>query len=177
MRLTFYLRLGGVVEPLGFAQKRTAGVTYFDFAEALQVRICADLPAEKIAYTPRERRDRDERLRDELLKVHTAALENAVGNAEALGEQRCQEAETAAKKIAQLERQIAGLQEAVAKAEALGEQQHQKAQTSKRTDDFLVADMTDEFAEMSKQIREQTAEMADACSRGPQWRAADLWRS
>jgi chromosome segregation ATPase len=160
MRLTFYLRLGGVVEPLGFAQKRTAGVTYFDFAEALQVRTCADLAAEKIAYTPRERRDRDERLRDELLKVHTAGLENVVGNAEALGEQRCQEAETAAKKIAQLERQIAGLQEAVAKAEALGEQQHQKAQTSAKQADHLVAElieMTGEFVEMSKQIRDQTA--------------------
>ena len=100
-----------------------------------------------------------------------------MAEAEVIGEQQRREAEQAAKKIAELERRISTLQEAIAKAEALGEQQHQKAQTSKRTDDFLVADMTDEFAEMSKQIREQTAEMADACSRGPQWRAADLWRS
>ena len=86
-------------------------MTSFNFAEALQARICADLEAEKTAHTPRSRRDGDERRRDELLEVQIAALEEAVANAELFGEQRRQEAETAAKKIAELEAQIALLQQ------------------------------------------------------------------
>jgi len=101
-------------------------VTYPDFAEALQARICADLEAEKIAHTPRKRREADER-RVEILEVHIAALEERVATAEVLGEQRRHEAETAAKKIAALEAHIATLQEAIAKAESLGEQQRQEA--------------------------------------------------
>jgi hypothetical protein len=42
--------------------------------------------------------------------VQIAALEEAVADAEILAEQRRQEAETAAKKIAELEAQIAPLQ-------------------------------------------------------------------
>jgi hypothetical protein len=85
-------------------------VTDFDFAEALQARICADLETHKIAHTP-ARRDGDERGRNELLEVQTAALEEAVADAEILAEQRRQEAETGAKKIAELEAQIALLQQ------------------------------------------------------------------
>jgi hypothetical protein len=85
-------------------------VTDFDFAEALQARICADLETDKIAHTP-ARRDGDERDRNELLEVQTAALEEAVADAVILAEQRRQEAETAAKKIAELEAQIALLQQ------------------------------------------------------------------
>ena len=86
-------------------------MTYFDFAAALQARTCTDLEAEKIAHMPRARRDGDERSKDDLLEVHTAALEEAVADAEILAEQRRQEAETAAKKIAELEAQIALLQQ------------------------------------------------------------------
>jgi predicted nucleic acid-binding protein len=130
-------------------------VTYPDLAEALQARIRANLEAGKIAHTPP---DGDERLRIDILELHIAAPEEAVAEVEVLGE----EVEQAAKKIAELERQISTLQEAIAKAEAIGEQQHQKAQTSaKRADHFLaeIIDMTGEFTEMSKQIREQTTEM------------------
>jgi hypothetical protein len=87
-------------------------VTDFDFAEALQARICADLETDKIAYTP-ARRDGDKRDRNELLEVQTAALEEAVADAEILAEQRRQEVETAAKKIAELEAQIALLQQSI----------------------------------------------------------------
>jgi chromosome segregation ATPase len=135
-------------------------VTGPDFAEALQARICANLEAEKIAHTPSNRRDADERRRVDILEVHIAALEEAVAAAEVLGEHRRQEAETAAKKIAELEAHIATLKEAIAKAEALGEQQRQEVQTSAKQADHLVAElieMTGELVEMSKQIREQTA--------------------
>ena len=130
-------------------------VTYPDLAEVLQARIRANLEAGKIAHTPP---GGDERLRIDILQPHIAALEEAA-EAEVLGEQRRQEGEQAAKQIAELELQISTLQEAIAKTEALGEQQHQKAQTS--ADRFLaeIIDMTGEFAEMSKQIREQTAEI------------------
>ena len=137
-------------------------MTYPDFAEALQARICADLEAEKIAHTPRKRREADERGRVEILEVHIAALEERVTTAEVLGEQRRHEAETAAKKIAALEAHIATLQEAIAKAESLGEQRRQEAQTAAQRTDHLVAELieiTGEFVEMSKRIAEQTAEM------------------
>jgi DNA-binding protein H-NS len=96
-----------------------------DLAEVLQARIRANLEARKIAHTPPSS---DELLRIDNLQLNTAALEEAVADAEVLGEQRRQEAEQAAKKIAELERQISTLREAIGKAEALGEQQHQKAQ-------------------------------------------------
>jgi len=86
-------------------------VTYFDFGGALQARTCADLEAQKIAHMPRARRDGDERSKDDWLEEHIAALEEAVADAELLAEQRRQEAETAAKKIAELEAQIALLQQ------------------------------------------------------------------
>ena len=137
-------------------------MTYFDFGAALQARTCADLETEKIAHMPCARWDGDERSKDDLLEVHTAALEEAVADAEILAEQRRQEAETAAKKIADLETHIATLQQTIAKAEALGEQQRQEAETAKKRADHLVAelvDLTDEFVGMSKRVAEQTAAM------------------
>jgi chromosome segregation ATPase len=137
-------------------------VTYPDFAEALQARICADLEAEKIAHTPRKRREADEQRRDEMLKVRTAALEQAVAKAEILDEQRRQEAETAAKKIAELEARIATLQQMIVKTEAIGEQQRQELQTAAKRVDHLVVELveiTGEFVEMSKRVTEQTAAM------------------
>jgi hypothetical protein len=137
-------------------------LTYPDFAEALQARICADLEAEKVAHTPRKRPDPDERRRVEALEAHIATLEEAVAKAEVLGEQRRQEAETAAKRVGALEAHIATLQEAVAKAEVLGEQQRQEAETAAKRADDLVAElveMTGEFVEMSKRMATQTAAM------------------
>jgi hypothetical protein len=137
-------------------------VTYPDFAEALQARICADLEAEKLAHTARKRLDADERRRVEILEEHIAALEEAVAKSEVLGEQRRQEAETAAKRIAVLETNISTLQEAVASAESLGEQRLQEVQKEAKRADHLVAELvevTGEFVEMSKRIAEQTAVM------------------
>jgi hypothetical protein len=137
-------------------------VTYFDFAEALQARICADLEAEKIAHIPRARGDGHQPPRDDLLEVCTAALEEAIANADVLGQQRCQEAELAARKIAELEAHVAALQQTIAKTEALSEQQRQEVQTATKRADHLVAELVDttgELIEMSKRVTEQTAEM------------------
>ena len=137
-------------------------MTYPDFAEALQARICADLEAEKIAHTPRQRRETDERRSDEILRVHTAALEEAIAKAEVLGEQRRREAETAARKIAELEARIATLQQMIVKTEAIGEQQRQEVQTAAKRVDRLVVELveiTGEFVEMSERMAEQTAAM------------------
>ena len=70
-----------------------------DFAEALQARICADLEAEKIAHTPLKYRLADGQRSDKVLELRTAALEEALAKAESLGEQRAQDAETAAKRV------------------------------------------------------------------------------
>ena len=137
-------------------------MTYFDFAAALQARTCTDLEAEKIAHMSRARRDRDERSKDDWLEAHIVALEEAVAHAEILAEQRRQEAETGAKKIAELETHITTLQQTITKAETLSEQQRQEAETAKQRADHLVAelvDLTEEFVGMSKRVAEQTAAM------------------
>jgi chromosome segregation ATPase len=133
-----------------------------DFAEALQARICADLEAEKIAHTPLKYRLADGQRSDKVLELRTAALEEALAKAESLGEQRAQEAETAAKKIAELEARIATLQQTIVKAEALAEQQRQEGQAAAKRVDHLVVElvaMTGEFVGMSKRVAEQTAAM------------------
>ena len=135
-------------------------MTYPDFAEALQARICADLEAERIAHTPLDRRDAEGRGRDEILEAHSVALGEALARAEALGEQRRQETEAAAGKIAELEARIATLQQTISKAETFGEQQRQQARAATQRADHLVAElvqMTGELVEMSKQAAEQTA--------------------
>jgi chromosome segregation ATPase len=63
---------------------------------ALQARILVDLVAEKDAHTPGKRPEPNE---GRALDTHIATLEEAVAKAEALGEQRCQEAQTAAKRV------------------------------------------------------------------------------
>ena len=60
------------------------------------------------------------------LDAHIAVLEEAVAKAKALGGQRRQETETAAKRGETLASYIAMLEEAAAKAEALGEQRRRK---------------------------------------------------
>jgi len=84
-------------------------MTYPDLAEALQARILVDQIAEKDAHTPCKRPEPNER---RALETHIATLEKAVAKAEALGEQRRQEAQTAAKRVEALEVHIATLEEA-----------------------------------------------------------------
>jgi hypothetical protein len=137
-------------------------VTYPDFAEALQARICADLEAERIAHTPAGHRDVEGRRRDEILEAHSAALGEVLARTEVLGEQRRQEAETAEGKITELEARIATLQQTIIKAEAFGEQQRQEAQAATKRADHLVGElvqMTGELLEMSKRVTELTAAM------------------
>jgi uncharacterized membrane protein YccC len=84
----------------------------------------------------------------------------AVANGEALDKQRQQEAETAAKRIRELEAQTATLKTAVAKAEALAKQREHEAEAAAKQNDELVADLfkvTSELVEMSKRLAEQTA--------------------
>jgi len=131
-------------------------VTYPDFAEALQARICSDLEAERIPHTPLT----DERRSVDITEEHIAALEEWIAEAEALEEQRRHEAESTAKKITELEAHIATLQEATAKAEALSQQQRQEVQVATKRADHLVSELveiTSEFVEMSKRTAELTA--------------------
>ena len=104
-------------------------LTYREFAEALDIsaeaarqkairggwrrqrgndgkaRILVDLEAEKAAHTPRRRPDEhpdeheDERRSFEALEAHIVTLKEVVAKAEALSEQRRQEAETASKRV------------------------------------------------------------------------------
>jgi chromosome segregation ATPase len=73
-----------------------------------KARILVDLEAEKAAHTPRRRPTKhldehpDERRTFEALEAHIAALKEAVAKAEALAEQRRQEAETSGKRVGHL---------------------------------------------------------------------------
>jgi chromosome segregation ATPase len=70
-----------------------------------KARILVDLEAEKAAHTPRRRPAKhldehpDERRTFEALQAHIATLKEAVAKAEALAEQRRQEAETSSKRV------------------------------------------------------------------------------
>jgi len=157
-------------------------VPYPDLTEALQARILADLKAEKVGPAPTSRLDPAESHRVGALEAQIATLEEAVGKAETLGEQRRQEAETAFKRVEVLEAQIATLEEAVGKAEALGEQRRQQAETAVKRADDLVAELveiTSELIEMSKRMAEQTtatdklrAEFDEYRSRSRGWQHA-----
>jgi chromosome segregation ATPase len=116
---------------------------------ALQARILVDLVAEKDAHTPGKRPEPNE---GRALDTHIATLEEAVAKAEALGEQRCQEAQTAAKRVEALEVHIATLEEAVAKAEALGEQRRQEAQWAAKRVEGLVAALVEMTSETRRDL-------------------------
>ena len=114
-------------------------MTYPDIAQALQARILEN--AEQMADTPRNRPDE---LRSVgAMEVQNAILEEAVATADALGEQRRQEAASAAKRVEILEAKIATLKEAVVKGEAVGEQQRQEAQAATNRANELVAKIAD----------------------------------
>ena len=150
-------------------------MTYPDLAEALQARILVDQIAEKDAHTPCKRPEPNER---RALETHIATLEKAVAKAEALGEQRRQEAQTAAKRVEALEVHIATLEEAVTKADALGEQRRQEAQLAAKRVEGLVAalvEMTSELVEMSKRIAEQTATTDKLRAEFDDYRSRSLW--
>jgi DNA repair exonuclease SbcCD ATPase subunit len=155
-----------------------ARLPYRDLAEALQARILADLKAGRAGHPPRDRPDPDECCGVGTREAHIAALAEAMATAEALGEQRREEAETAAKRVAALEAHIATLEEAVAKAEALGEQRRREAQTATKRADDLVAElveMTSELVEMSKRMAEQTAATDKLRAELDDYRSRSLW--
>jgi DNA repair exonuclease SbcCD ATPase subunit len=131
-----------------------------DIAQALQARILANLKAGKMTDMPAHRPG--DPCGAGALEAHIAALEKAVADAEALGEQRRQEAEAAAKRIEALETRIVGFEAAVAKAEAEAQARRQEAQAATERANNLVAElveMTGELVEMSKRVSEQTTAM------------------
>jgi chromosome segregation ATPase len=155
-----------------------AQLPYPDLTEALQARILADLKAEKVCPMPGSRLDPAEPRRVGALEAHIDTLEEAVAKAEALGEQRRQEAETAVKRAEALEANIATLEGAVAKAEALGEQRRQEAETAVKRADDLVAElvaMTSELIEMSKRMAEQTAATDSLRAEFDEYRSRSWW--
>jgi chromosome segregation ATPase len=151
---------------------------YPDFAEALQARILADLKAEEVGHPLRSCPDPAERRTVGMLEAKIATLEDAVAKAEAVGEQRRHEAETAKKRVEAVEAHIAKLEEAVAKAEALGEQWRREAQTAAKRADDLVAElveMTSELLEMSKRIAEQMAATDKVRAEFDDYRSRSWW--
>ena len=151
---------------------------YPDFAEALQARILADLKAEEVGRPLRSCPDPAERRTVGMLEAKIATLEDAVAKAEALGEQRRQEADIAKKRVTAVQAQIAQLQEAVAKAEARGEQWRREAQTTAKRADDLVAELvelTSELVEMSKRIAEQTAATDKVRAEFDDYRSRSWW--
>jgi chromosome segregation ATPase len=165
-------------------------LSYPDFAQALQARIRADLPAEQAGHPPCSCPDPAERrtvgkLEAKLeakLRAKIAALEDAVAKAEAkaeaLGEQRRQDAETAKQRLAAEQAHIAELEQAVAKAEARGEQWRRKAQTTAKRADGLVAELvelTSELVEMSKRIAQQTAATDKVRAELDDYRSRSWW--
>jgi DNA repair exonuclease SbcCD ATPase subunit len=131
-----------------------------DIAQALQARILANLKAGKVTDMPGHRPG--DPCGAGALEVHIAALEKAVADAEALGEQRRQQAENAAKRIEALEARIAGFEEVVAKAEAEAEARRQEAEAATERANNLMAElveMTGELVEMSQRLSEQTTAM------------------
>jgi DNA-binding protein H-NS len=123
-------------------------LTYPDLAQALQARILANLKAGKGADTDEPRGVGD-------LEFYIATLEKAVAKADALGEQRRQEAERAAKQVKDLEAKIATLEEAITKAEAVGEQRRQEARADTKRANDLVA----ELVEMTSELVEKPADL------------------
>ena len=151
-----------------------------DLAEVLQARIRANLEARKIAHTPPSS---DELLRIDNLQLNTAALEEAVADAEVLGEQRRQEAEQAAKKdcgVGTPDLYAAGgdWQGRSPRRAAASE----SPASAKRADHFLaeIIDMTGEFGSRLRKwtgceqnstiIGREHSRLADACNCGSQWR-------
>ena len=151
---------------------------YPDLTEALQARILADLKAEKVGPAPPNRLDPGDSHRVGALEAHIATLEEAMAKAEALGEQRRQEAETAFRRVEVLEAQIATLEEAVGKADALGEQRRQQAETAVKRADDLVAELveiTSELIEMSKRMAEQTTATDKLRAEFDEYRSRSWW--
>jgi hypothetical protein len=100
-RLRVQNRLRRLPKLAGSDARDTEGIarlSYPDLAEALQARMLADLKAGQFDHPPRNRPAPDECRRVKALEAHIATLEEAVAKAEALGEQRRQQAETAVKR-------------------------------------------------------------------------------
>jgi hypothetical protein len=151
---------------------------YPDLAQALQARILADVKAAMAGHAPHNRPDSHEGRTVEALEAQIATLEEAVTKAQALGEQRRREAETAAKRVEALEAKIATLEKAGAKAEALGEQRRREAETAATRADDLVAElieMTSELVEISKRMAEQAAATEKVRAEFDAYRSRTWW--
>jgi hypothetical protein len=119
-----------------------------DIAEFLKTRMLADLRTEVAASTLGASAAIDEERRLAALEAHIATLQDAVAAAQAVGEARRREAESAAERAAVLESQIATLKEAVAKAEAIGAQHRQDAEASAARAVYLVSELIEVTSEL-----------------------------
>jgi uncharacterized coiled-coil DUF342 family protein len=147
-----------------------------DFAQALQARILAD-QAEGAAANRGETSVKQSEGR--AVPARIAALEEALVKAETQREQWRQEADTAAKRIEQLEIRVAELTKALAEAEALAKQRHGEAQAAAKRADHLVAELvqlTSELVEMSKRMAEQVAMKDRLRTELDEFRARSWWR-
>jgi chromosome segregation ATPase len=120
---------------------------YPDLAEFLKARMLADLQAEVAACGPGLSGDAEE-AHVASLEAEIASLRDAVTAAEAAGERRRREAESATHRVAVLEAQVTTLASAVAEAEAIGEQHRQDAEASAERAVYLVTELIDVTSEL-----------------------------
>jgi len=130
----------------------TTPMAYPGLAEALQARLRSDFET-----TPSTTR---ERVATVDLDARIATLEADLAAADALSEQRRQEAEIAINRVADLEAHIATLEAAYAAAETRVRQLQEENDSAAKRIDELVAELckvTGELVEMSKRMAEQMA--------------------
>jgi chromosome segregation ATPase len=128
-----------------------------DFAQTLQARILAD---QEEGATANRREAPLKQSEGRAVQARIAALEEALVKAETQREHWRQEADTAAKRIEELEIHVAELAKALAEAEALAKQRHGEAHAAAKRADHLVAELvqlTSELVEMSKRMAAQVA--------------------
>ena len=143
--------------------QKDGAVTFSDMAQVLQARILADLKAGEVTDAPRNRPDEPRGVG--ALEALIATLEKALAKAEAMGEQRRHEAESAAKRVEALELKIATLADALTKAQAASEQRCQEVERSARRVEALEANIavleeTVTKAEAMGEQRRQEAQVA-----------------
>ena len=143
--------------------RKDRAVTFSDMAQVLQARILADLKAGEVTDAPRNRPDEPRGVG--ALEAHIATLEKALVKAEAMGEQRRREAESAARRVEALELKIATLADSLTKAQAASEQRCQEVERSARRVEALEANIaaleeTVTKAEAMGEQRRQEAQVA-----------------
>jgi len=141
--------------------RRMERLAFSDMAQVLQARILADLKAGQV--TPRNRPDEPRGVG--ALEAYIATLEKALAKAEAMGEERRHEAESAAERVEALELKNARLANSLTEAQAASEQRCQEVERSARRVEALEANIaaleeTVTKAEAMGEQRRQEAQVA-----------------